>query len=664
MSRIKLKLKNLVNIYNGSTPSTSISDNFDGSIVWITPKDISDQKTKYIYRGERHITEKGLREIGNKLLPNGTILFSSRAPIGLMSISKHQVSTNQGFKNLICKEAKISNEYLYYLLKTQISKIQELGSGTTFKEVSKTTLENFELFIENDLSIQKKIASVLSAFDDKIELNNRINTELEQMAKTLYDYWFVQFDFPNEDGKPYKSSGGKMVYNEVLKREVPEGWEVTVFNDWVQNTKTGDWGKEKVEGNYTERVYCVRGADINGLNGKGDVKAPERFILKNNLSKQLEPNDFIIEISGGSPTQSTARIALLTIESFERFDTNIVCSNFCKAVTLKDEKYVYNFLKEWQRLYDAGVFFGFEGKTSGIKNFLFESFMDSYQIVKPEKELVKEFNSFSKIIEKKRQSNLKQNQELTQLRDWLLPMLMNGQVKVNNEYVPNDENLSMAAEPIVAYVNDADLNIPANKRGFAKQVLAGKIVSEFKDDPNFTDIKFQKIQFLAEHTIEADLNLNYYYQAAGPYDNKFMHTIYTNFSNQQWFDYQDKKFIPLEKQEKIEGYYQGYFAPVQERLNKLFELLYQTSEAEAEIIATLYAVWNNRIIEGRPVTDHELKEDFYKWSDRKLQYKEEQLFASLQWLKENQMEPKGFGRLIKKAKRKIDSYDIARSQFI
>jgi len=135
----KVEIKDIVDIYNGSTPSTSVLDNFDGNISWITPKDISDQKTKYISNGQRNITEKGLNSIGGNLLPKGTILFSSRAPIGLMSICTNETSTNQGFKNMVCKKDKIDNEYLYYLLKTQISKIQELGTGTTFKEVSKTT---------------------------------------------------------------------------------------------------------------------------------------------------------------------------------------------------------------------------------------------------------------------------------------------------------------------------------------------------------------------------------------------------------------------------------------------------------------------------------------------------------------------------------------------
>lgn len=329
----------------------------------------------------------------------------------------------------------LNHKYLYYCL-TSKEKQKEMHtrSGiTTIPDLNHFMFLDIKIPLHN-LPAQQKIASVLSALDDKIELNNRINAELEAMAKTLYDYWFVQFDFPfvTSSGveKPYKSSGGKMVYNETLKREIPEGWKVTVFNDWIKETKAGDWGKEIQEGNYTERVFCIRGADINGINGKGEVKAPERYILKNNLSKALQPNDFIVEISGGSPVQSTGRIALITESTLERFDTDIICSNFCKAVSLKEEKYVYNFKQEWQRLYDAGVFFGFEGKTSGIKNFLFESFMNSYYIVKPQKEIVEKYYAFAQEADKKIQSNLKQNQELSTLRDWLLPMLMNGQVTV------------------------------------------------------------------------------------------------------------------------------------------------------------------------------------------------------------------------------------------
>lgn len=471
---IKVKIKDIVDIFNGSTPSTSVSENFDGHISWITPKDISDQKTKYINRGERNITEKGLNSIGGNLLPKGTILFSSRAPIGLMSICTKETATNQGFKNMVCKKDKIDNEYLFYLLKTQISKIQKLGTGTTFKEVSKSTIESFEIYIEENVPTQQKIAAVLSALDDKIEVNNKINAELEAMAKTLYDYWFVQFDFPNEEGKPYKSSGGKMVYNSTLKREIPEGWEVKNLSSFINSDKSGDWGKEEEQGNYIVKVECIRGADINGINGKGDVKSPVRYILEKNNHKLLSENDFVVEISGGSPTQSTGRIACITKEVLQRFENPLICSNFCKAVSLKNEDEVNYFLSTWNRAYDNNILFGFEGKTSGIKNLLFEDFVTAYDIAKPTSDLLKKFNNKISLFEKKRQENLKQNQELAQLRDWLLPMLMNGQVTVGEALEATEKQLAMVAEPSVDYKIKDDIKENRFALWLSNQKLAAR----------------------------------------------------------------------------------------------------------------------------------------------------------------------------------------------
>ena len=132
------------------------------------------------------------------------------------------------------------------------------------------------------------------------------------MAKTIYDYWFVQFDFPNAKGKPYKTSAGKMVWNEELKREIPDGWGVELMQDWLDINKSGDWGKEEAEGNHTTKVSCIRGADINGINGKGECAPPVRYILEKNASKILNTHDLVIEISGGSPTQSTGRLTYIT----------------------------------------------------------------------------------------------------------------------------------------------------------------------------------------------------------------------------------------------------------------------------------------------------------------------------------------------------------------
>jgi type I restriction enzyme S subunit len=319
-------------------------------------------------------------------------------------------------------------DFVYYSLKLELKRLKEKSQGSQTKFLTMPILNNIVLKRLSKV-LQQKIASVLSALDSKIELNNRFNAELEAMAKTLYDYWFVQFDFPDKNGKPYKTSGGTLVWNEELKREIPEGWEVKLFSEWINNDKSGDWGKEQIEGNYTEKVYCIRGADINGLNGLGELKSPERYILEKNLHKTLDPADLIVEISGGSPTQSTGRLAFITEETLARFDAPIICSNFCKAVTLKNKTQLYNFVYHWKSIYDAGVLFGYEGKTSGIKNLLFESFVSSHFTVVPELSATNKFYDFMEQLESKKQKNLKENQKLTELRDWLLPMLMNGQVK-------------------------------------------------------------------------------------------------------------------------------------------------------------------------------------------------------------------------------------------
>lgn len=351
----------------------------------------------------------------------------------------------KGAYNVALLKAKpknnIDREYLYYFLKQEyvfqyVDKLSARTGGQT--GVDLVSLNKYPIQLPENIEDQKKLVAILYAIDAKIELNNRINAELESMAKTLYDYWFVQFDFPFDfdqgkpaaNGKPYKSSGGKMVYNPTLKREIPEGWEVVPLANWIANDKTGDWGEEAPKGNYTLQVVCIRGADINGLNGSGKISAPSRFILEKNHHKILSPYDFIIEISGGSPTQSTGRMAFLIEETLSRFSYPLICSNFCKAISLKENIFFYNFAYQWANIYDSGLLFGWEGKTSGIKNLLFDAFVNKHMVCKPPKELAQKFFYFASPLQNKKQKLLKENEYLESLRDWLLPMLMNGQVTV------------------------------------------------------------------------------------------------------------------------------------------------------------------------------------------------------------------------------------------
>jgi type I restriction enzyme S subunit len=282
------------------------------------------------------------------------------------------------------------------------------------------------------------------------------------MAKLFYDYWFVQFDFPvggnfspnlgemSAGQRGYKSNGGKMVWNKELKREIPEGWEVEKLSNRITENKSGDWGSETPHGNYTKKVNCIRGADLNGFNGLEQSNPPVRFIHKDNAFKILSEGDVVIEISGGSPTQSTGRLSFITEASMKRFENPLICSNFCKPITLKNPELVYVFVYEWNKLYDNNVFFNYEGKTSGIKNLLFDVFAKSYKTVIPEELVVRKFNKIVESIHKKKHANLTENHHLTTLRDWLLPMLMNGQVRVGEagkkEYQSNKTEMDLAAE--------------------------------------------------------------------------------------------------------------------------------------------------------------------------------------------------------------------------
>lgn len=319
----------------------------------------------------------------------------------------------------------VNPQWLYYFFTQQYFKdyVRSKAVGCTMPSLNTELLSDL-VITTRPLESQQKIAAVLSALDDKIALNRRMNAKLEQMAKRLYDHWFVQFDFPNADGKPYKSSGGKMEYNEVLKREIPDGWEVGKVSELLKCDIPGDWGEEEIKGNHKYKVNCIRGCDMIDM-----TDLPVRYILESNYKKLLQKDDFVIEISGGSPTQSTGRIVQITDEIIKRFNGKIICSNFCHGIRLNDKDYASYFFQMWNMFYLNNIFFNYEGKTSGLKNFQFDTFVSETWYIPP-KELVRKYHEVVSKFRKQIDKNESETQKLTALRDRLLPLLMNGQVEV------------------------------------------------------------------------------------------------------------------------------------------------------------------------------------------------------------------------------------------
>ena len=310
----------------------------------------------------------------------------------------------------------IDERFLYYLsispeFRKQAISLMEGTSGR--KRVNENALKISDFLIPG-LEEQRKIANILSAIDDKIQINNQINQELEAMTKTLYDYWFVQFDFPDQNGKPYKSSGGKMVYNPELKREIPEGWGVAKVEDIAQ---TGSGGTPK-----STNVSYYSNGEIPWINSgeleQTVITSTSNFITEeglNNSSAKLFPSGTILVAMYGA---TAGKVSFLT---FEASTNQAIC-----AIMLTDIRMRYYLKNVIEDLYQYLV----KLSTGSARDNLSQDMIKNIKVVIPSNDILDRFYDFSNNIIKEITKKQQENEQLTQLRDWLLPMLMNGQVKV------------------------------------------------------------------------------------------------------------------------------------------------------------------------------------------------------------------------------------------
>lgn len=423
-----MKIKEIGKVVTGKTPSTKDEDNFGGSIPFATPEDIA--KGYIVNDTIRHITEKGFESIKNNTFDGLSVMVGCiGSDMGNTAISTKRFSSNQQI-NTITKIKPIANPfYVYYFLSTRKEYLRSLAGSTATPLLPKSDFEEIDIPLP-DRAIQDKVVEVLSTIDSKIENNASICTEIEKIAQLLYNYWFVQFDFPNENGKPYKSSGGKMVWNDELKKEIPEGWNVKALSEVIASSKNGDWGNESRKKDDDIEVTCFRGADFGSITSDYQVTAPTRYISANNADRLLSDGDLVTEISGGSPIQATGRIGYITQKFLDRNGGLMDCSNFCKAFTPIKKYYQFWLYQVWKSLYDAGNMFNYESKTTGIKNLMFEEFITWIRVPVPTEKLLKQYQEYCAGWYDKIQEGFIESAQLASLRDFLLPMLINGQIRV------------------------------------------------------------------------------------------------------------------------------------------------------------------------------------------------------------------------------------------
>jgi len=376
-------------VVGGGTPKTTNPDYWGGDIPWLTPKDLSNYNYVFIEKGERNITNLGLKNSSARLLPKGTVLFTSRAPIGYVAIAKNQISTNQGFKSIICHKNRVNNKFIYYALKYYKEAIEIIAVGSTFKEVSGKVLKEFEIPIP-PLNEQKKISDVLFSIDKKIELNLQMNQTLEAIGQAIFQHWFINYEFPDEEGKPYKSNGGEMINSEL--GEIPAGWKVGKLGDLITIT-SGKRPKEKSE------------------EKKGEFNIP--LIGASSLM------GFVQEILYNEPVLVIGRVGTLGIVQ------KIMSPSFPSDNTLVIRSKYYEFV------YQILTKIDYDSLNVGTTQPLItQKSIKNQDIIVPPLDILKKFEIITSNLFLKVNNNNLEIKDLSQIRDALLPKLMSGKIRV------------------------------------------------------------------------------------------------------------------------------------------------------------------------------------------------------------------------------------------
>ena len=401
-------------IGSGSTPRGGNSVYSDSGISFIRSQNVLDMD--FSTENLAFINDNQAEKLNNVIVERNDILLNITGDsIARCTVVPEEIlpaRVNQHVSIIRCKNTEESKYVMYYLqyMKKYLLQISKVGG--TRNALTKEAIGKLPIKISDDCN---KISKILDNIDQKIHINNQINQELEAMAKTLYDYWFVQFDFPDQNGKPYKSSGGKMVYHPELKREIPEGWgvdklgELAQFKNGINYEKTSS-GSEKVKiinvRNISSSTIFINQTDL------------DEIFLENDKSTNFIVNKEMILITRSGIPGATRLVSEL--------EAKTVYSGFIIASEVNDlinKNLIFYYLKNVEE--------ELKNQSAGtiMKN-ISQSVLTDMTVSLPPQNVLLKFNSIIDNLLEQMKNVQRQNQELTQLRDWLLPMLMNGQVKV------------------------------------------------------------------------------------------------------------------------------------------------------------------------------------------------------------------------------------------
>ena len=411
------RLEEITNkIGSGSTPKGGKSSYKGGMYALIRSQNVLDMS--FSKDGLAYINDEQAKKLDNVIVKSGDVLFNitgdsiCRCCVVPDDILPARVNQHVA----IIRPDNVNSYFLmYYLQYLKPYLLNICGNGSSRNALTKENLENLIIEIPEH---ENEIAGILRLFDEKISLNQRINSELESLAKTIYDYWFLQFEFPNEEGLPYKSSGGKMVWSEELKREIPEGWEVRQLSYLSEHITDGEHGS--VSDNPDSGYYLLSCKNIVG--GKLQIGNFERQISKDSFDKmrrrtRLEKGDILLSSVGTIGEVCMLDLVPDNIE-FQR-SVAIIKPDYSKV----SSEWMYENILSMRKI--------IENTSHGaVQKCVFISDIVSLISILPPKSLMNKYTNMVEVYFRIISILRKENRELAALRDWLLPMLMNGQVTV------------------------------------------------------------------------------------------------------------------------------------------------------------------------------------------------------------------------------------------
>ena len=416
----EVTLADAFNTSSGATPlSTEASYYENGTIPWINSGELANP---YIYGTTNFISQAGFENSSTEIYPIDTVLVAMYgATAGKASLLKMEACTNQAICAILPNK-DYSSTFLKYSIDTLYDHLVGLSSGSARDNLSQAELKKLKLIMPPTKDEQNKLVSILALIDRKIELNRAINQNLEAMAKQLYDYWFVQFDFPNEEGKPYKSSGGAMVWNETLKRDIPEDWNDCVLGDYIGRITNGlNPRKNFVLGNGNNYYVTIRSLAGTTIDWNNCDRCDDEALAKINSRSQLQIGDIIFSAIG------TIGRTYYILE--EPSNWNISETSF----TLRAKNNVPNdFFYGMLRSNEIQIKSDKAAMGSTLRCLVMDS-LCSLLYVKVPKKIMCTFSAKVSPLYRQIHQNNKEIAELTKQRNELLPLLMNGQVSVNSD---------------------------------------------------------------------------------------------------------------------------------------------------------------------------------------------------------------------------------------